>query len=363
MNQSLDEPANAATDENQEIDFLNGASHAPTSESSPPMNVQTNEFMSKIAREIDEEVRRKRAQGAFPPAFERRLKTIFEQLVPPGAGNSRRDFEALLRSSDRAAYFDIDVPIASQKPGVTRVKKLLRTTQAWYLNYLAQQLNNFSTNLMRLLYVFDSRVKKLEDASESAKTVRPSGTFLKPYYVTASGLDEKLLSSMGEPAGRVLIADCGNGYLVNHLNEHGFDSYGVDSNLESLENPVVTSLDLRWQDLDEHLKEIADDALFGIVLQNTSDMISPVEKLDLILQARRVLAPTGNLAIISIDPRFFETSSELLVQRDLSPGKPFAPETWRYVLEQLEFSNVSTTSFENCHLTMGYFTNNDAPGD
>ena len=363
MNQSPDEPANVATGETQEIDFLNGSSQVPASESSPPIDVQTNEFMSKIALEIDEEVRRKRAQGAFPPAFERRLKTIFEHLVPPGAGNSRRDFEALLRSSDRAAYFDIDVPIASQKPGVARVKKLLRTTQAWYLNYLAQQLNNFSTNLMRLLYVFDSRVNKLEDSRESAKRVSPSGKFLKPYYVTSPGLDQKLLSSMGKPTGRVLIADCGNGYLVNLLKEHGFDSYGVDSNLESLENPVLTSLDLRWQDLDEHLEEIADGALFGIVLQNTSDMISPVEKLTLILQARRVLAPAGHLAIISIDPRFFETSSELLIQRDLSPGKPFAPETWRYVLEQLAFSNVSTTSFENCHLTVGCFTDNDAPGD
>ncbi|MDA8080256.1 MAG: hypothetical protein M0Z96_01390 [Actinomycetota bacterium] len=363
MNQSLDEPANAATGKTQEIDFLNGSSHVPVSESSPPMNVQTNEFMSKIAREIEDEVRRKRAQGAFPPAFERRLKTIFEQLVPPGAGNSRRDFEALLRSSDRAAYFDIDVPIASHKPGVAKIKKLLRTTQAWYLNYLAQQLNNFSTNLMRLLYVFDSRVKKLEDLGESTIRVRQSGTFLKPYYVTSPGLDQKLLNSMGEPAGRVLIADCGNGYLVNHLKEHGFDSYGVDANLESLENPIATTLDLRWQDLEEHLKEIADDALFGIVLQNTTDMISPVEKLDLILQAKRVLAPTGNLAIISIDPHFFETSPELLVQRDLSSGRPFAPETWRYILEQLAFSNVSTTSFENCHLTIGYFNNNDAPGD
>lgn len=363
MNQSMDEPANATTGETQEIDFLNGSSHVPESESRPPMNAQTNEFMSKIAREIDEEVRRKRAQGAFPPAFERRLKTIFERLVPPGAGNSRRDFEALLRSSDRAAYFDIDVPIASKKPGVARVKKLLRTTQAWYLNYLAQQLNNFSTNLMRLLYVFDARVKKLEDSNESATRVRPSGTFLKPYYVSSPGLDQKIISSMGKPVGRVLIADCGNGHLVNHLKKHGFDSYGVDSYCENLENPVVTSLDLRWQNLDEHLKEIADDALSGIVLQNTSDMISPAEKLDLILLARRVLAPAGHLAIISVDPLFFEASSELLIQRDLAPGKPFAPETWRYVLEQLAFSDVSTTSFENCHLTTGYLTDNDAPGD
>ncbi len=359
MNQPMDEPAKTDQDSEQEIDFLNGSSLGSKSEPGPPITPRTLDFMEKIEREIEEEVRKKRAQGAFPPAFERRLKRIFEQLVPPGAGNSRRDFEALLRSSDRAAYFDIDVPIASQKPGVARLKKLLRLTQAWYLNYLAQQLNNFSTNLMRLLYVFDARVKKLEDSMDSATRVRPSGEFLKPYYPSIFAMEDHIANTIKDVGGRVLLADCGNGYLVLKLKEQGIDCYGVDSFGDEAEKPYQSGLDLRWQDLNEHLLEIADGALSAVVIQGSIDLITAQEKLNLLSGATRALEPHGTLAVISVDPDFFDRSPDLAVQRDLAPGRPFAPETLRHVLDHLGFSRVSTEAIGSAHLTLGHLGNID----
>lgn len=360
MNQPKDEPAKTDEDNEQEIDFLNGSSLGSKSEPGPPIAPQTLDFMAKIEHEIEEEVKKKRAQGAFPPAFERRLKRIFEQLVPPGAGNSRRDFEALLRSSDRAAYFDIDVPIASQKPGVARLKKLLRLTQAWYLNYLAQQLNNFSTNLMRLLYVFDARVKKLEDEMDSATRVRPSGEFLKPYYPSILDMEDRIADPIADSSGRVLVADCGNGYLVWKLKERGIDCYGVDSFGDELEKPYQSGLDLRWQDLGEHLLEIADGALSAVVIQGSIDLISAQEKLNLLSGATRVLDPHGALVVLSIDPASFDSSPDLAIQRDLAPGRPFAPETLRHVFDRLGFSQVSTAAVGGAHLTLGYLGNIDA---
>ncbi|TAN31264.1 MAG: hypothetical protein EPN30_00305 [Actinomycetota bacterium] len=354
MNPSKDESENSEAWNINNIDFLNGSSLNSESEPGPPFNEQTAEYIAEIRREIEEEVKRKRAQGAFPPAFERRLKTIFERLVPPGAGNSRRDFEALLRSSDRAAYFDIEVPIASQKPGVAKVKKILRITQAWYLNYLAQQLNNFSTNLMRLLYVFDARVKKLEDSSESLNRIRPSGNFLKPVYPNPRDLDNHLLQAMQDLQGRILVADCGNGYLVSAFRERALDCYGVDSFGEELEHPFEVSLDLRWDDLSHHVNEVADHALSGIVLQGSIDLLSPPEKLNLLVEVKRVLSAHAVIAIISTDPAYFQTSPDLVVQRDLAPGRPFAPQTWDHVLNQLGFSAITTIGLENCYLTIAH---------
>ncbi len=359
MNQPMDKPAKTDEDSEQEIDFLNGSSLGSKSEPGPPIAPRTLDFMEKVEREIEEEVRKKRAQGAFPPAFERRLKRIFEQLVPPGAGNSRRDFEALLRSSDRAAYFDIDVPIASQKPGVARLKKLLRVTQAWYLNYLAQQLNNFSTNLMRLLYVFDARVKTLEETMDSATRIRPGGEFLKPYYPNIIEMEDRIADAIKDACGRVLLADCGNGYLVSKLKERGVDCYGVDSFGDEFETPYRSGLDLRWQDLSEHLLEIANGSLSAVVIQGSIDLITAQEKLNLLSGAKRVLEPRGALAVISVDPDFFDRSPDLAIQRDLSPGRPFAPETLLHVLDRLGFSRVSTEVIGSVHLTLGRLGNVD----
>lgn len=359
MDNSPDETADKQASETEDIQFLNGSSTAANAETAMPLDSQTVKFMENIAREIEEEVQAKRAQGAFPPAFERRLKSIFERLVPPGAGNTRRDFEALLRSSDRAAYFDVDVPTASQKPGVAKVKKILRMTQAWYLNYLAQQLNNFTTNLMRLLYVFDARVKRLEDHSSSLERVGPSG-FLKPFYPDTETLEQSLLTALKKIPGRVLVADCGNGYLVSYLKKNGVDAYGVDSFGEPLDTPFEKALDLRWQDISEHLSQVSDGSLAGVVLQGSLDAASSVDKIQTARDVRRTLLSGGTAAIIGLDPEFYQSASELVIQRDLGQGRPFSPKTWEHVLSRLGFHEISTQSGETSYLTIGFLAKKES---
>lgn len=353
MTQSSKEPK-IPDSEKENIEFLNGSDIGSEKDPSPPVLQDTIDFIEKIELQIKEEVRAKRSQGAFPPGFERRLKTLFQNLVPPGAGNSRRDFEALLRSSDRAAYFDIDVPIASQKPGVAAIKRLLRTTQAWYLNYLAQQLNNFTTNLMRLLYVFDSRLNKLEESTVSRTRVRSGGDFMPGFYPETDTFSENVVAAVKNLSARVLVADCGDGYLVWRLREAGADSYGVDSFGQDLENPFKPNLDLRWQDLNEHFNEVADGALAGILLQGSIDLLPPDEKLNLITSAERVLGPRGTIVLLSADPTFFDSSPRVAIHRDLAPGRPFAPETWQHVLARLGFTEISISRFGECNLISGF---------
>lgn len=352
MNHPKDTPTESSVGNTQEIEFLNGSPDEPISPSSPPISDSTAQFMEQLTREIELEVRAKRAQGAFPPAFERRLKSIFEQLVPPGAGNSRRDFEALLRSSDRAAYFDIDVPIASQKPGIAKVKKVLRMTQAWYLNYLAQQLNNFSTNLMRLLYVFDARVKKLEETIESKQRVIPSGGLFAP-RIPKITIKDDVWAKFGKVKGRILVADCDNGEIVSQINGAGLDGYGIDSHGSALEHPVEKNLDLRWQPIEEHLREIADGALAAIVLQGSIDHIPPTEKIDLVLQALRALDPSGALVILGTDPVIYGSDPRFTIQREIAPGRPFSLETWEHIFERLQIAVNYKSSDTEGYVIMG----------
>lgn len=352
MNQTMPSDAEnkpVGTDD-QGIEFLNGSNNSAQRDEGPPLENETLEFMERLERDIEDEVRAKRAAGAFPPAFERRLRTIFESLVPPGAGNSRRDFEALLRSSDRAAYFDIDVPIASRKPGVAKLKKILRTTQAWYLNYLTQQLNNFSTNLMRLLYVFDSRVKRLEDSSDAHNRRNPGGIFSKPHYPDSTVFVPTLIETFEQCEGRLLVADCGDGWLVGELKKAGHDCYGVDSFGELLEHPPKSALDLRIQEVAMHLHDIADESLDGIVMQGSIDVLSKEDKLALIIESGRTLRCGGILAVLGTQPTFFSSSDSLAIQRDLSAAGPFAQETVEFVLARLGFDHIELKSDENFYL-------------
>lgn len=347
--------------EEKHIEFLNGSGTAASVNSGPEIDKSTAEFISQLNAQIEQEVRKKRSEGAFPPAFERRLKTIFEQLVPPGSGNGRKDFEALLRSSDRAAYFDIDVPTSSQKPGVAKLKKILRMTQAWYLNYLAQQLNNFSTNLMRLLYLFDTRVKKLESSIEMKYATDPRGRLVKPVYPQLE-IPQPLMDLLGSLRGRILVADCGNGEIVSKLTHAGLDAYGVDSFGEMLETPVEKALDLRWQSISEHLEEIADESLAAIFLQGSIDLVSSIDKLYLAMESLRVTGKGAILVIGSIDPGHYRSSGEYTIQRDISPGTPFDPETWTFVLSRLGLGEVSSSRGPNSYLVWGK-SGSDNSGD
>lgn len=334
------------------VEFLNGSSNEASTDTGPSLDGEIKQFMESINDEIEKEVRLKRSQGAYPPAFERRLKSIFEQLVPPGAGNARRDFEALLRSSDRAAYFDIDVPTTSQKPGVSKVKKILRATQAWYLNYLTQQLNNFTTNLMRLLYVFDARLVKLENTFEAGLRSGPEGKFIQAFYPDAQ-LDQKVINEFAKSPGRTLVTDCGNGQLVKQLCDQGIDAYGVDGFGNDLDNPIVPDLDLRWQRMAEHLKEIDDQALSGLVLQGSIDLMPATDKLQIALEARRLLLDNALLLIIGCNTQFYETSPNLIVQRDLATGRPFAPQTWESVFQRIGVDHIMTLPYKTHYIVVG----------
>lgn len=362
MSRPDQDQSNNQVGEEEPIEFLNGSGTAAPGNSGPEINKSTAEFISQLNAQIEREVRKKRSEGAFPPAFERRLKMIFEQLVPPGSGNGRKDFEALLRSSDRAAYFDIDVPTSSQKPGVAKLKKILRMTQAWYLNYLAQQLNNFSTNLMRLLYLFDTRVKKLESSIEMKYATDPRGRLVKPLYPNLD-LPEPLINLLGSISGRVLVADCGNGEIVSKLIQAGLDAYGVDSFGEMLETPVEKALDLRWQTIPEHLAEIADKSLAAIFLQGSIDLISSVDKLYLVMESLRVVNSDAILVIGSIDPEHYRSSEEFVIQRDISPGTPFEPETWAFVLDRLGVREISSSKGPHSYLVWGKSGSNSSGDD
>ena len=67
--------------------------------------------LSRIQADINEEVRRRRASGDFPPGLERELDAVFARYAPAGVGD---DFDAVMASAETQSFVHADVPTESR---------------------------------------------------------------------------------------------------------------------------------------------------------------------------------------------------------------------------------------------------------
>ncbi len=315
-------------------------------------------FLAGIMAEIDQEVRRRRAAGEFPPSFERRLDLLFSRFAPEGAKEGH--FEQALSLADRAAYVDIDVPLRSNMAGVSLVKRVLRQLMAWYLNYVVQQVVRFTSATMRVLHMFDERLGELE---EEARSRRPHPLVeedrlppaelvmaLEPVPAGAGTSPPEPGAEVGEWAslvrlrlagagGRVLHTECAGGGLVAALVDDGVDAYGVEPRAHLLDLPSALGLDVRREDPLEHLRSVGEGSLAGLVLSGCVDHLPVREQRALADLAATRLAPGGVVMVVGTSPNRWAHSAPV-IETDLAPGRPLHPETWCHLLARRGFSQI-----------------------
>ena len=126
-----------------------------------------HEYLAQVMREIDQEVRRRRASGDLPARIERELDELFLQYSPV-AGRGGGLGEAL-RMVDAAAYIDPVVPVGSDKSGGAAVKKGLRSLSLWYVGYVTHQVSQFASAVSRALHLLDDQVVDLRRQLEAQR--------------------------------------------------------------------------------------------------------------------------------------------------------------------------------------------------
>lgn len=302
--------------------------------------VRTRET-TEIEMRIAAEVKRLRAEGKYPPSLLARAKSYYARFLPPESTVSATNFDQLLETLDSIAYMDVDVPLASKRPLVGPAKRLLRSAMAWYLNYLAQQFNNFANHLVRVVGVLDTRVSHLEESQ-----IRTLDDVAHLIIETVSlRVEEGVISAvdvLGEDLeGRVLVAECGKGVVLSGLVSMGTDAYGVDTRATFLDICERERLDVRNDTVLGHLKKVGTSALGGLVLFGIVDRAENTTKFAVLSEAARVVAPGGKLVIASASAELF---AKAIPERDISPGHPWAPETWTRLLELSGWENCQTTS-------------------
>jgi len=286
--------------------------------------------LGRLQAEINAEVRRRRASGDFPLGLERELDTMFARYAPAGAGD---DFDEVMTQAETQSFIHADVPTASNIAPLVYVKRALRKLMAWYVRFLAQQVTAFAGAITRAVKLLGERVDTLETVTVLAgqRTVaevreRRAGPDLAPWA-------ELVVAELGGARGRVLHTECGAGSLVGALVACGANAYGVEP-IEALAlDASRAGLDVRVDDALVHLRALPDRALDGVVLSGCTDCLPLGEVLELADRAVAVLAPGGQVVVLSTGPAAWAGTLDPIVA-DLAPGRPLHPETWSHLLAE-----------------------------
>lgn len=296
-------------------------------------------FVVAMQESIEAEVKELRSMGKYPPSLIARVNSYYKSLLPLGSASAVRDYREAFRIAERVAYIDIDVPTASKKPGVSLVKRGLRLLVAWYLNYITQQFNNFTSNLMRLISIMDQRLERLEEKASSIESPQ-----MELFERTASLTTQKLLATtvadeLKDCIGRILVAECGGGELLQELLSRKLDVYGVDQRAGVLDGLEKLQIDVRNSPTLMHLQRVGDSTLSGLVITGIVDRGTIAERVSVVNHAKRVLSQGSILVLVCTGvPQFADPANHL--EFDLSLGRPFSPGTWVEILEYFEFSHV-----------------------
>jgi hypothetical protein len=298
---------------------------------------ETHVDMQQLLREIDEEVAARRASGDFPPGMERDLDLVFARFAP--ATTSGDDLDALLEQADRGAFVDVDVPTGSRLPAVSFVKRFLRKLMSWYLRYVAQQVSVFASSVVGALKLLGRRIEQLEASTPGADPAVREASRRASAPPDLSSVTAAVVDHLRGATGRVLVAECGDGAIVRALADAGVDAYGCEPRLALAEAATVAGLDVRPDEVVDHLRNVEHEALGGLVLTGTVDRVPVGAQLGLADLAAAVLGASGRLALVGTDPDAWGRTTSV-VDADLAPGRPLHAETWAHLLEERGFGDV-----------------------
>ena len=300
--------------------------------------------LQQVLREIDEEVRARRASGDFPPGMERDLDLVFARFAP--ATVSGDDLDGLIQGAERTSFIDPDPPTESRIPAVSLLKRVERKLLGWFFRYLAQQVTAFGGIVVQALRLLGRRVEALEAATPGANRALLDVALRTSRPAAAGGLADGVAAHLDGLGGRVLVAAAGDGTLLQRL--AGLDAYGVEPRLDLAESAALTGLDVRAGDPLEHLQAVDDGGLAGLVLVGVVDRAPLGVQLALAERAAAVVGDGGRVAIVGTDPAAWGAANP--VEADLAPGRPLHAATWVHLLEEQGFLGTSVTEADGTYL-------------
>ena len=299
-------------------------------------------YLDEVMADIDAEVRRRRASGDLPAGLEAELDELFLEFSPVGL-HGRARLRETLALVDGSAYVDIAVPTASDKAVGAYVKRLIRKGLGWYMGFIVAQVVKFAWSVSRMLHVVVDHIEELEATVDTHRSPDLPADTVPTADSGAAWWSAAAVEALRGVPDRVLVADCGDGSLLDALLAAGVDAYGVDPSDRVLEPAVVRGLDVRAEGIVDHLRVVAGEALGGVVLTGSLQWLRPNEREHLLEFVATRLVVGGTLVLHSTTPEGWAASVEPVV-RDLAPGRPLHAATWTHLLDARGFAVADPVS-------------------
>ncbi|HEY4928985.1 MAG TPA: hypothetical protein VIH95_07520 [Acidimicrobiales bacterium] len=133
---------------------------------------------------------------------------------------------------------------------------------------------------------------------------------------------------VGELSDDALVsALAGSGATVDGVDPRGAVVWAADAAFDVGSGPI----DITFAEVIDHLRTLPESSRGCVILSGSVDRTDLAGKVALVDEARRVVAPGGNVVLLVTDQAAWDASLDPVV-RDLLPGRPLHPETWRTVL-------------------------------
>jgi hypothetical protein len=287
-------------------------------------------YLAEVMAEIDTEVKRRRASGDLPAGLERELDELFLEFSPVGMQGKARLRETLALV-DGSAYVDIAVPVLSNKAVGVYVKRLIRKSTSWYMDFVVHQIVRFAWSVSRMLHLVVDHIEDLEATVDSMRAPELPESAVPLVDAGASWWAPTAIDAVRGTGGRVLHVECGSGSLVEALVGAGIDAYGVDPSEPTVEPGIERGLDVRAESVFDHLQVVSEEALGAIILSGSVQWLHANDRERLVGLASSRLAVGGVLVLQSMTPEAWQRSAPSLVT-DLAPGRPLHAATWSYLL-------------------------------
>ena len=297
-----------------------------------------------LLAEIYAEVERRRATGELPAGLEAELDRAFAELAPAGAAG---DDDALaLERVQRTSFIQPRVPLEDLRPPKSQVKRVLFKLMAWYVHFVTDQVTAFGGAVTTALRNHDRRIAALEEGgAELPERLRTELDRL-PDRPLPEPLQQALVDVLSGVDGRVLVAESGEGTLLQALRQAGIDAYGAEPRRSRLPTALRKGLEVRATTGAEHLRQLADGRLGAVLLTGSPvERATPAALAELAALAARVVAPGGLVSVLSPSPEaWFAVDTGPVA--DLAPGRPLRPATWAHLLTSAGLAVLDTVDAE-----------------
>jgi hypothetical protein len=296
-------------------------------------------YVEQVMAEIAEEVRLRRASGDLPPKLERELDELFLAHSPvAGRGG---DLGEALRMVDAATFIDPVVPVESERAAGAVVKKGMRSLLLWYVGWVTHQMSQSASAVSRALHIVDDRLQEIERQVEVQRVPGAAVVDFPTLHRPDAWWVDPTVDAVAKAPGRILHAASGDGWLVRIVVAAGGDAYGVDPRSHVVDVAELGTVDLRDENVEEHLRAVAAAGLGGVVLSGVVDGMAGGERTTLLWLIADRLAPGGTLVIHSVGREAWQEDGAP-PEADLAPGRPLRPETWTTLLERGGYESVVT---------------------